>query len=77
VQVGVKENLGHPTLTEGQKGRIGGKLRRDPETGTWTVNGSSGRYTKNYKRTQAQLDAAAEEIKAAGIDVRKTVPLLN
>lgn len=72
---GRKQKLGHPTLTGGQKGRIGGELRWDKSTGTWTVNGRSGRYTVNYNRTQAQLEEAAQVMKGAGVDVGAIDPL--
>jgi hypothetical protein len=66
---GKPKKLGHPTLTEAAKGRIGGELRYDPQTGTWLINNASGRYARHPDRGQDQLFAAAEALRAAGINV--------
>ena len=74
VQVGKEtsgnpQKLGHPTLTEGGRARIGGELRWGPEAKVWRANNKSGRYTGHGDRGPDQLRAAVDDMKAAGIEV--------
>lgn len=46
IAVETTQNVGHPTLTNGEPGRIGGEIYC--EGGIWKINPFSGRYSKEY-----------------------------
>jgi RHS repeat-associated protein len=58
--------LGHPTLVEGGKARVGGEIRYEDG---WYVNDNSGRYSKGRTREQASvlLDNAHRLMENAGL----------
>ncbi|HPA49982.1 MAG TPA: hypothetical protein PLP50_00155 [Thermoanaerobaculia bacterium] len=61
---GTRENYGHVSSLAGGPGRISGEILYDKETGTYTVNNKSGRYSKHNKdRTPQQLANAARLIR--------------
>jgi len=61
--------LGHPTLSGGDPARIGGEIRFDPQTNRPVINNLSGRYSNHPDRGAAQLEAAAQRFREAGVDV--------
>ncbi|HRY46314.1 MAG TPA: hypothetical protein P5164_20450, partial [Thermoanaerobaculia bacterium] len=61
---GTRENFGHVSSLAGGPGRISGEILYDKDTGTYTVNNKSGRYSKhNRDRTPEQLANAAKLIR--------------
>ncbi len=61
---GTRENYGHVSSLAGGPGRISGEILYDKETGAYTVNNKSGRYSKHNKdRTPQQLANAARLIR--------------
>ncbi len=61
---GYVETYGHVSALGGAPGRIGGEIWYDAESGSYTVNNKSGRYTKgNPDRTPEQLVEAARLIR--------------
>lgn len=61
---GTRENFGHVSSLAGGPGRISGEILFDKDTGTYTVNNKSGRYSKHNKdRTPQQLANAARLIR--------------
>lgn len=61
---GTRENYGHVSSLAGGPGRISGEILYDKETGIYTVNNKSGRYSKHNKdRTPQQLANAARLIR--------------
>lgn len=65
---------GHPTLTKGGKGRIGGELRWNETTQLWEVNKSSGRYSAHPDRGDPQLQHAIDKLNQSGVNSTKQPP---
>ena len=50
--------LGHPTLCQGKRARIGGELELDDRRKTGVLNNHSGRYSKDQGRKERNLQNA-------------------
>jgi hypothetical protein len=77
-EVGLGQRLGHPTLTEDGKARVGGEIKFNEETKEWRVNDQSGRYSRGRSNTKRNhiLDNVQELFARSGLDINvKHLPI--
>ena len=63
--------LGHPTLVDGGKARVAGKIKFNPETKQWRINDRSGRYSRGRSSGERNqiLDNVQKLFNDAGLNV--------
>ena len=62
-----RSKLGHPSLVEGGRGRVGGELTLNVSDRKCYLSNRSGRFGRG--RTEAELENAAQAFRDLGIDV--------
>jgi hypothetical protein len=64
---------GHPTLVDGEAGRLAGEMIYRPETNDWEVNVNSGRYSRgrDMAEMQRQIDIVMAEMRRLGLEVHR------